>query len=42
LTEIRNAYVPTADGERFLVNSRPEEAGVPFTLVLNWPAGLKR
>jgi hypothetical protein len=33
----------TADGERFLVNRRPEdEASDPITLVQNWAAGRKR
>jgi len=33
----------TADGARFLINIRGDEAGTaaPLTLVLNWTAGLK-
>lgn len=39
----RQQYVPTADGQRFLVNTLVEEAAVsPITVVLNWTAGLKR
>ncbi len=41
-SQVRNTYVPDKNGQRFLVYSRPEEAGAPFTLVLNWSAGLKR
>ena len=36
-------YDVTADGQRFLVNTLTEEAsGEPLTLLLNWPALLKK
>jgi hypothetical protein len=36
-------YVVTADGKKFLVNSGSTKQGAePLTLVLNWPAELKR
>jgi len=41
-SQVRNAYLPTADGQRFLINGRLEEASTPFTLVLNWAAAVKR
>jgi hypothetical protein len=35
--------VVSADGQRFLVNTVAEEAAhVPITVVVNWPAGLKK
>jgi hypothetical protein len=37
------SYVPAADGRRFLVNSKVEGARTtPISVVLNWPALLKR
>jgi Tol biopolymer transport system component len=37
LIEARNHYDVTADGERFLVNSRrPEEASLPITVLAGW------
>jgi Tol biopolymer transport system component len=34
-------YAVTADGQRFLVNARPESSNVaPITVVVNWPATL--
>ena len=39
----RTHYVPTFDGQRFLVNTQigdPEPN--PITVVLNWTAGLKK
>lgn len=42
-TEFRNHYVPTADGQRFLINSMLEEtSGTAITVVVNWTADLKR
>ena len=42
-TEFRNHYVPTSDGQRFLINSTLEEtSGTPITVVVNWTADLKR
>jgi Tol biopolymer transport system component len=39
----RHEYDVSADGQRFLVNSAPEqEASAPITVVLNWIAGLKK
>ena len=33
----------TADGQRFLINTAPEEAAsAPITVVLKWTAGLKK
>ena len=35
--------VVSADGQRFLINTAPEQAAsAPFTVVLNWTAGLKK
>ena len=43
LTEFRNHYVPTSDGQRFLINSTLEEtSGTPINVVVNWTADLKR
>jgi eukaryotic-like serine/threonine-protein kinase len=39
----RNRYVVSADGQRFLMlNPAAENASTPITVVLNWPADLKR
>jgi Tol biopolymer transport system component/predicted Ser/Thr protein kinase len=39
----RNWYTVSPDGQRFLINTAPEQATVePLTVVLNWTAGLKR
>jgi hypothetical protein len=36
-------YAVSADGQRFLVNTAPEQAtSSPITVVLNWTAGLKK
>jgi serine/threonine protein kinase len=38
-----HAYAVTADGQRFLVNTAPEEASAaPITVVVNWTAGLSQ
>jgi hypothetical protein len=42
LTTLRNHYVASRDGQRFLINSRSEENSAPITVVVNWTAGLKR
>ena len=43
LTEFRNHYAPTSDGQRFLINSTLEETSTtPISVVVNWTAGLKR
>jgi Tol biopolymer transport system component/predicted Ser/Thr protein kinase len=40
---LRYSYVVSADGQRFLINSAPEQkASAPITVVLNWTAGLKK
>jgi dipeptidyl aminopeptidase/acylaminoacyl peptidase len=36
------AYDVTPDGQRFLVNYLPEDTATPLTLVVNWPAELKK
>lgn len=39
---LRNAYLVSPDGQKFLVNTRVEtKTTLPMTLVLNWPATLK-
>jgi eukaryotic-like serine/threonine-protein kinase len=39
----QNSYVPTPDGQRFLVNILVQDpTPTPITVVLNWAAGLKR
>jgi hypothetical protein len=36
-------YVPSRDGQRFLVNTQSSDpAPTPITVVLNWTAGLKK
>ena len=43
LFELPGGYDVTADGKRFLVRIKVgEELSSPITVVLNWPAGLKR
>ena len=43
LTDFRNHYAVTADGQRFLINTTIEGADTtPITVVVNWTAGLKR
>ncbi len=43
LTDFRNHYAITADGQRFLINSTIEGIGAtPISVVVNWTAGLKR
>jgi hypothetical protein len=40
---LRTHYVPSRDGSRFLINTRSREvAPVSITVVLNWPAALKK
>jgi serine/threonine protein kinase len=39
----RNQYAVTGDGQRFLINQGAAAgAGLPITVVLNWPAALKQ
>ena len=43
LTDFRNHYVATADGQRFLISSTIEETDAnPMSIVVNWSADLKR
>ena len=35
-------YEVTADGQRFLVNTRTDAQPLPITVVLNWTTALKR
>ncbi len=40
---LRNRYAVSPDGQRFLINTVPEQAAsAPITVVLNWTAGLKK
>jgi hypothetical protein len=42
-TGVRYSYDVSADGQRFLVNTVPEQASSsPITMVLNWTGGLKQ
>lgn len=43
LPRVGYQYDVSSDGQRFLVNTAPEqEAATPITVVLNWPAGVKK
>jgi hypothetical protein len=42
VAELRQAYAVSADGQRFLMNTSLEVASPPMTVVLNWPARLKK
>ncbi|MGH9955584.1 MAG: protein kinase domain-containing protein [Pyrinomonadaceae bacterium] len=43
LADFRNQYEPTADGQRFLINSTLESAeAAPISVVVNWMADLKK
>jgi Tol biopolymer transport system component len=39
---LRTHYVPSRDGQRFLVNTASDAPGSPITVVLNWTAMLKK
>ena len=40
---IRSAYDVSADGQRFLINTLPEQAASPpITVVVNWTAGVRK
>jgi Tol biopolymer transport system component len=42
LTDFRNQYAVTADGQRFLINSTTDETGtIPISVEVNWTADLK-
>jgi hypothetical protein len=38
----RTHYVPSRNGQRFLVNTASNGPVSPITIVLNWTAGLKK
>ena len=40
-TNMRQQYVVSADGQRFLMNNVVEEAATPITILLNWRGGTK-
>jgi hypothetical protein len=43
VTDFRNHYVVTRDGQRFLINSITEERGsTPIDVIKNWTTLLKR
>ncbi len=42
VTALRQSYAVSADGQRFLLNTSPEAGSPPMTVVLNWPALLKK
>jgi Tol biopolymer transport system component/predicted Ser/Thr protein kinase len=43
LTGIQNSFLPTTDGQRFLINAVIDEpAPPPVTVIINWPAVLPR
>jgi eukaryotic-like serine/threonine-protein kinase len=42
VTANRTHYVPTRDGQRFLVNAAFDTVPAPITVVLNWTAALKK
>jgi hypothetical protein len=39
---LRQSYAVSADGQRFLLNTSLEAGSPPLTIVLNWPALLKK
>ena len=39
---LRQSYAVSADGQRFLLNTPLEGGSPPMTVVLNWPALLKK
>jgi len=42
VTELRQSYAVSADGNRFLLNTSLGTESPPITVVLNWPALLKK
>jgi len=42
ITRTPHEYDVTADGQKFLINSRPEQATQPITLYVNWTSALKK
>jgi hypothetical protein len=44
LPSVDTSYIPydTADGGKFLVRAVPEPSAQPLTVIVNWPALLKK
>ena len=43
VSQLRTHYVPSRDGQRFLINTpATDPTPTPITVVLNWTAGLKK
>jgi len=42
VTANRTHYVPSRDGQRFLVNMASDTVASPITVVLNWTAALTK
>jgi hypothetical protein len=42
VTANRTHYVPSRDGQRFLINMAADAVASPITIVLNWTAALKK
>jgi hypothetical protein len=42
VTSQRTHYVPSRDGQRFLVNVATDAVASPITVVVNWTATLKK
>ena len=43
INQLRTNYVPSRDGQRFLINTLTgDPVPTPITVVLNWTAGLKK
>ena len=38
----RNSYVPSADGQRFLVDMLLDTVASPINVVVNWTTGVKK
>ena len=41
VTNTRNSYVPSADGERFLVNQVLDTEDAPINVISSWAAAIK-
>jgi len=42
VSAIGAAFEPSPDGQKFLIATSPDQSAVPFNLVQNWPAVLKK
>jgi hypothetical protein len=42
VTSLRTHYVPSGDGQRFLVNMASDVVASPITVVVNWTATLTK